>query len=316
MTDRAIRSHLEKYCGMVWLILGMCLVPLQAGAADGKRVIAFAQDNMANDFRKAQVFEVRDAAAKHQNIEFVFSDAEGKTALLIRQINQFIEKRVDVLIIGTNDESAVVPLIDKVQKEGIPVIVLDRGVKSTRYTSFINSDNIKIGAIGAAYIAKRLDGKGTVLLFEGIQTADVTQLRSQGFMQEIGKHKGIRVLKRTGNYLRKDALVEMEKLLRDGIRVDAIFSESDSMLSGVRVALGRHKIDPGSILTVGCDYTSEAQDAIRKGTQTGSVLFPLGGNKSVEVALEILAKRPVAKHIELPVQLVTKENVETVSPIF
>lgn len=297
------------------VLLAICL-PMSAGAAEGKKIIAFAQDTMANDFRRAQVNEVAGEAARHPQLSFVYSDAQGQTSLLIRQIEQFIEQKVDLLIVGTNDESAVVPVVAKAQASGIPVIILDRGIKGTDYTTFINSDNIKIGALGAEYIARRLKGKGLVLLFEGLQKADVTQLRSKGFLDEIGKHKGIRVIKRTGNYLRKDAVVEMEKLLAEGIRVDAIFSESDSMLSGVRMVLNKNQIDPGTIVMVGCDYTSEAQEAIRDGSQSGSVLFPLGGTKSVEVALKIFAREPVSKHIFIPVELVTKENVEQVKPIF
>ena len=155
-----------------------------------------------------------------------------------------------------------------------------------------------------------------MLLFEGIQTADVTQLRSKGFLDEIAKSKGIKVIKRTGNYLRRDAIAEMEKLLAEGIRVDAIFSESDSMLSGARMALERFGIDPATLVTVGCDYTSEARDAIRNGKQSGSVLFPLGGYKTAEVAAKIFKGEKIPKHIVIPVQLVTKENVEKVPPIF
>jgi len=153
-------------------------------------------------------------------------------------------------------------------------------------------------------------------LFEGLQKADVTKLRTKGFMDEISKYKDIKVIKRTGNYLRRDAIIEMEKLLNDGIKVDAIFSESDSMVSGARSVLIKHKIDPSSIITVGCDYTSEAQEAIRNGTQTGSVLFPLGTKEAVQVAVKVFNGKKVPKHIEIPVKLVTKENVDIVKPIF
>lgn len=293
------------------------LVPLLATAGDdGKRVIAFAQDEMKNDFRKAQVFEARDEARKHPEVEFVYSDAEGRTSLLIRHIDQFIKQKVDALIVGTNDEDAVVPVLRKAHRAGVPVIVVDRGVNTTDYVSFINSDNVLIGTLGAEFIAEKLQGRGLVLLFEGLQTADVTRLRSKGFLDVMARFPGIKVIKRTGNYLRKDALIEMEKLLAEDVRVDAIFSESDSMLSGVRLVLERHGIDPASLITVGCDYTSEAQDAIRKETQTGSVLFPLGGRKSVQVALEVIAGAEVPKHILNPVQLVTRDNVDQVPPIF
>lgn len=286
------------------------------GYASESKIIAFAQDNMANDFRKAQVFEARDAVLKHKGLKFVYSDAKAKTSLLIYQINEFIQMKVDLIIVGTNDADAVVPVVAKAYNSGIPVIVLDRGINSKEYTTFINSDNIKIGSIGATYIAKKLNYKGSILLFEGLQKADVTHLRSKGFMDEMAKYKEIKVIKRTGNYLRRDAILAMEKLIKEGIHVDAIFSESDSMLSGVRSALYKNKMDPSKIIMIGCDYTSEAKEAIRKNEQTGSVLFPLGSKEAIDVAMKIFANEKIPKHIFIPVKLVTKENVEKVEPIF
>ena len=300
----------------VFVVLILMSSPLLQASDSNSRVIAFAQDTMANDFRKAQVFEVRDEISKYPELSFVYSDAQGQTSLMIHQIDQFIKQKVDLLIVGTNDETTVVPVITKAYKSGIPVIILDRGIQSTDYSTFINSDNIEIGRIGAAYIAEKLKGKGLVLLFEGIQEADVTQYRSKGFLDEMKKHKGIKIIKRTGNYLRKDAVIEMEKILKLDIHVDAIFSESDSMLSGVRLVLLRNKIDPASIIMVGVDFTSEAQRAIQKGSQTASILFPLGGIKSIEVALKILRGETVEKHITNPVELITKENVDVAKPIF
>lgn len=302
---------------MLNFILSLFVISLISVSVEAQvKTVAFAQDTMGNDFRKAQVYEVRDAAAKHPDIKFVYSDAKAQTSLLIRQIRGFIESKADLIIVGTNDEKAVVPIVSEAYKNGIPIIILDRGIQGSDYTTFINSDNIKIGSIGAEYIAKRLGGKGRVLLFEGIQTADVTQLRSKGFLDEIKKHKGISVIKRTGNYLRKDAIIEMEKLIASGEKIDAIFSESDSMLSGARSAMERHGIDPSTVITVGCDYTSEAREAIRNGKQTGSILFPLGGKKSVETAVKILKGENVPKHIVIPVKLITKTNVNHEKPIF
>ncbi len=305
---RAIKTAIAVLLLSIGTMLNASAQPL--------RTVAFAQDMMANDFRRAQVFEVRDALAAHPDLAFIYSDAKGQTSLLIRQIEQFIAAKVDLLIIGTNHADAVVPVVTKAHRLGIPVIILDRGINSLEYTTFINSDNIRIGEMGADYLAKRLNGKGTVLLFEGLQEADVTQLRSKGFLDEIGKYKEITVIRKTGNYLRKDAIIETEKLIREGVHIDAIFSESDSMLSGVRSVLHRYNIDPASIVMVGCDYTSEAREAILTGAQSASILFPLGGKTSANVALKILAKEKVPKHISIPVKLITMDNAERVAPIF
>ncbi len=301
---------------IVLVLMGVLIGTLAMAQVNSGRVVAFAQDTMKNDVRQAQVFEVRDAVAKLSGVSFAYSDAQGQTSLLIHQIEQFIDQRVDVLILGTNDQRAVVPVVRRAYKAGIPVIVLDRGIDGQDFSTFINSDNVRIGAMGAKFVADRLAGKGLALLFEGLQTADVTRLRSKGFMDEMAKYPGIKVIRRTGNYLRKDALIEMEKLLADGVRVDAIFSESDSMLSGARMAMAAKKVDPRSVVTVGCDYTSEARDAIRSGTQTASILFPLGGTMAVEIAQKLLRKESVPRHITNPVKLVTREHVEQVPPIF
>jgi len=280
------------------------------------KTIAFAQDDLSNDFRKAQMLEVQDTIAKYPNLRFVHSNAKGQTSLMIRQIEKFIAQKVDLIIVGTNDEEAVVPVIDKAYKLGIAIIILDRGINGENYTAFLHSDNIHIGSIGAEYIVKRLKGKGRVLLLEGLQKADVTKLRSKGFLDVVAQYPDIEVLKMVGNYLRKDTIVAMEKFIAEGKQVDAIFSESDSMLSGVRSAQIRNGINPASVITVGCDYTSEAQKAIGKGMQSASVLFPLGGVQSVETALKIFANEQVPKDIIIPVKLVTDENHKKVKPIF
>ncbi len=281
-----------------------------------QRVVAFAQDDMSNDFRKAQVSSVEKALQQYPDTKFIYKNAKGQTSLLIHQIEQFITMGVDAIVVGTNDESAVVPVIAKAYDQNITMIILDRGIKGDRFTTFIHSDNVNIGQIGGEYIAKRLGGKGTVLLFEGLQKADVTQLRSQGFLSVMQKYPDIKVIKRTGNYLRKDAIKEMEKVVAEGIKVDAIFSESDSMLSGVRSVLKRYSIDPASIIMIGCDYTSEAKKAIIDGTQTGSILFPLGGKESAMIAVDTFNGKEVPKDYVIPVELITSENVQNAEPIF
>lgn len=309
--------HLVLHCFVAILMLPFLLLSPNGSYAAEKALVAFAQDTLKNDFRRAQLMEAKQAALAHDNMNFTYSDAQGRTSLLIHQIEQFISRQVDILIVGTNDAQAVVPVINKAHAAGIKVIILDRGVNTDQYTTFINSDNREIGDIAGRYIAKQLTGKGQALLLEGLLTADVTQQRSEGFLKVMQSYPDIKVVRRTGNFLRKDALIEMEKLLAEGIKVDAIFSESDSMLSGVRAVLAKHQIDPGSIIMIGCDYISEAQAAIRAGSQTGSVYFPLGGKTAIDAAARILAGETLPKHLQIPADLlVTRKNVDDVKPVF
>lgn len=284
-------------------------------AAENK-IIAFSQDTMANDFRKAQVLEVQQEIAKHPGFTFIYSDGRSQTSLMIQQIDRFIKQKVDALILGTNDEKAIVPIITKAYQAGIPVILLDRGILSDNYTTFIQYDNRKIGRIAGRYIVEKLNGKGNVLLLEGVPNTDVTKLRSAGFYDIINQYPEIKATSRIGNFLRKDALVETEKLIKQGQRFDAIFAESDSMLSGVRLVLQRYKINPASIISVGVDFITEAQQAINSGQQSATVTYPLGGVKAAILAMGIINGNKVAKNIPIKSQLITRKNVNTMKPIF
>lgn len=299
----------------VVLVLLTHLLSTPVGAAESK-TIAFAQDTMANDFRRAQVYEVRDALADLPHIRFIYTDAKAQTSLLIRQIEQLIRQGIDLLILGTNDPSAVVPVVSKAYQQGIPVIVLDRGIEGENYTTFIHSDNLEIGRLGAEFIAQRLGGKGKVLLFEGLPKADVTQLRTRGFLEAMADYPHIHITRRIGNYLRRDAILETERLMAEGHRFDGVFSESDSMLSGARLVWEKHGLDPASLITVGCDYTSEARKAIIEGSQTASVLFPLGGREAAEAAVKILAGETLPKHVQIPVRLISAAEAPHTKPIF
>jgi ABC-type sugar transport system substrate-binding protein len=302
---------------MMWkLIAGTVLLPLMLWAAEPHYVVAFAQDTMDNDYRIAQVKEVEETLKPHKNIRFVYSDAKGNHALMLKQIEAFVAKGVDLIITSPNHEIAVVPAIESAYEKGIPVILLDRGVQSDRYTTFIRPDNRLIAASAAEYMAKKMGYKGTVLMLKGVPNADVTRERTEAFTKVIGTYKGMKIVERTGNFLRRDAILAMESVEREGISYDAIFSQSDSMLSGVRLYFKKRGINPADYLMVGIDYISETRKAIRRGEQDSSFVYSLCGKEGAEAAVAILEGKKVPKEIILETRQVTRENVDDVKPIF
>lgn len=163
---------------------------------------------------------------------------------------------------------------------------------------------------------KKLNYKGTILLLRGVPTAEPSRQRTEGFYEVVNKHPKVRVIERIGNYLRRDAIIEVDKLLTSGVKLDAIMSQSDSMLVGARMALSSHKIDSASIITVGIDYIKPAKEAILKGKQNSSFLYSLCAKESALVAVKILSGKKVPKEIKINTLQITKENVNNVKPIF
>ena len=279
-------------------------------------VVAFAQDTLDNDFRLAQVNVLKKELDKYKNIKFIYSDAKANTSLQIKHIEDFINQGVDILITSPYDEKALNDIVSKAYRSNIPVILISRSVIGDEYTTHIHPDNKQIAVNAAKYLAKNIQYKGNVLLLKGVPKADSTRIRTAGFYEVISNFPDIKVIERTGNYLRRDALLEVEKLLDQGVHLDAIMSQSDSMLVGARMVLKSKGIDPASIFSVGIDYINPARDAIRQGKQNSSFLYSLSSKKTAETVVKILSGQKVPKEILIDTIQITKENVENVTPVF
>lgn len=286
-------------------------------AQDKSFVIGFPQDNMANDWRKAQVMAVKAVLDQHPNVKFIYSDANGDTAKNVQDIEDMADQNIDLMIISPRDAKLMSPAITAVHAKGIPVVLLTRRIEGNGYTTFISADDAKIAASAARFMAEKMGEKGNILILQGVPTATTAMARTMGFIQEIERHPAITVSAiRPANYLRGEAIKMVEQALEQGLKFDAIYAQSDSMAVGARMALNAAGIDPKSKLIVGIDYIPEAREAIRDGTQAATFTYPTAGKEGAEIALKILAGETVARSIEVPSEIVTKDNVETIDTVF
>lgn len=292
----------------------------------GVRVVAFAQDTLANDWRLAQARELEAAFANYPDIKFVVSNASGSTALQVQHVEDFTDQGVDLLMVSPRDAAAMTPAIARAHRQGIPVVLITRRILGDEYTSFVGPDDEDIAAEAARLIADRLNGSGRVFVLQGVPTASTAIDRTRGFLREIANYPDIEVVAvEPGNYLRSDALRVMDTFLEgrgasgsssEGPGFDALYAQSDSMAVGARIALDMAGFDSAQITTVGIDYIDEARTAIRQGTQTASFVYPTSAREAAELAVAILEGREVPRSIRVPSTLVTRENVDAVEPIF
>ena len=279
-------------------------------------IVGFAQDTLANDWRVAQVEAVRAVLAQHPGIVFRVTDARDSSAMQAQHIEDFLDMGVSVLITSPREQAALTPVLDRVYAAGVPVILLDRGIASDSYTTFIRPSNRPIAEAAARYLADRLGGRGTILMLSGIPGATPTIHRTEGFTDVMAHYPGIRVIARTANFLRSDAIRVTERMLAMGPRFDAIYAQSDSMATGARMALRAAGIDPAGLPIIGIDYIAEARDAIIAGEQELSFTYPTGGREGAEAALALLRGEQVPKDIILESIRVDRANAAVVEPIF
>lgn len=277
-------------------------------------VIGFAQDTLANDWRAAQVQEVKDEIKKYSNLKLIVKDANGQVSNQIRDIQRFIKQNVDFIITSPKDAKITSLVLKKAMEKGIKVILISRTITSDDYTAFVAPDNYNIGVDAGKFLAKHLDYKGTVLMLEGVQGASSTIQRAKGFEDAVAKYPNIKIIKKIGNYLRNDSIKVMEKIYENNIKFDAIYSHSDSMLIGARTVMNR--LGKELVPSVSIDYIKETQKAIKNGNQLASFLYPTSGKQGVQLIIDIINGKEVPKNTILDTIMITKENVNNVKPIF
>jgi len=288
------------------------------GAPDEHRfTIAFAQDTLGNDWRLAQTQGLEAAFRRYPEIRFIYTDAGGNSAQQVQDIEDLMAQGIDLLITSPRDAELMAPVIERVKARGIPVVLLSRRTSSHVHDSFIRADNRDIARQAARRLADRLGGRGRILMLQHIPTTTPAIERTEGFIEELRGYPDMHIVAiKRADSLRDKAIMAIEEALAEGLQFDAIYAQSDSMASGARTALRRAGIDPASIPITGIDYIAEAREAIRSGEQDASFVYPTFAAEGAEVAMRILRGETVPHEIVVPSQMVTRDNVDVVQPIF
>jgi ribose transport system substrate-binding protein len=283
---------------------------IAAHAADKKYVIGMSQCNLGEPWRVQMNTDVKTAAEKHPNLEVVFKDAQNDSLKQRAQIEEFVASKVDLIIVSPKEAAPLTPPVAEAYKKGIPVIVLDRRVLGSDYTSFIGADNKKIGRYAGQWIAKRLGGKGNVVELKGLMTSTPGQDRNSGFREGIKGSDLKIVFEADMKWLEPNSRKEMESALATNPKIDLVYGHNDPGAHGAYLAAkaaGREK----QMVFVGIDaLPQEGQAYVRQGILGASFEYPTGGREAIDEALEIFAGKKVPKEVTLESRVFTKENVD------
>jgi ribose transport system substrate-binding protein len=280
---------------------------VQGGEAKTYRV-GFSQCTFEDPWRINMNNQMKEAADKRPQIKLIIANGENRNAKQIADVENFIVKGVDVLIISPREAAPLTEAVAKAHDRGIPVIVLDRRVLGEKYTTFIGASNLAIGKAAGEYLAGKLGGSGKVVEIEGILGATATKERHEGFHEAIANQPGIEVIyDQPGDYKRSPAKMIMDNALQAFDKIDAVYAHNDEMAIGAFLAakaVGREQ----EMIIVGIDGQGEAVTMIRSGEIDATFVYPNGAAEAIELAVKILDNQPVEKEISLETIRITKDE--------
>ncbi|GHB52429.1 sugar ABC transporter substrate-binding protein [Persicitalea jodogahamensis] len=280
------------------------------GANGGKPLIGVSMLSMQNEFI-VNISDEMEKKAEAVGAELIVVDAERSALKQIEQVESFIAQGVDAIIMNPCEVEASSPAVTKALAAGIPIINVNSAT-ATKPTAFVGSDDVESGRIAMEYIAKRLSGKGNVIMIHGYMGQAAQIQREQGAREILKKYPGLKMLAhQTGEWDRAKSMSLMENWIQSyGNKIDAVFAQNDEMGMGAVKALEAAGMK-NKVVVVSIDAIPDALQAVEKGTLDATVFQNAGqqGSQAIETALKIIDKQPYEKEVLIPFQLVTKENV-------
>jgi ribose transport system substrate-binding protein len=230
----------------------------------------------------------------------------------IQVVENFISQRVDGMVLAPLDNRALVAPTERAIRAKVPVVIIDSALKSDLPASYISTDNYKGGQLGAAHLAKILNGKGNVILLRYQVGSASTEEREAGFMDEIKKHSGIKVISQDqyAGATRDSAYKAAQNLFNRYKDVNGIFCPCEPVTIGVLMAL-KDIGKTGTVQLMGFDSGTQSVEGLKNGSVQGLVVQnPLKmGYLGVMTMVDHISKKRVPRRIDTGVQVVTPENM-------
>jgi ribose transport system substrate-binding protein len=226
------------------------------------------------------------------------------------QIDNFISAHVDMILLNATDPKAIEPAVKKAQAAGIVVIAVD--VSAAGANATVQTDNVKAGAISCEFLAKKLSGKGNVIIQNGPQVSAVID-RVNGCKQVLAKSPGIKILSddQDGKGSREGGMNVMQGYLTRFPKLDGLFAINDPQAIGSDLAA--KQLHRTNIVITSVDGAPDIETALKSDTlvQASASQDPWKmAQTAVQVGYEIMnGKKPANPMIEMTPQLVTRDNI-------
>ncbi|WP_348800029.1 substrate-binding domain-containing protein [Flavobacterium adhaerens] len=277
--------------------------------------VGFSQAMTTDDWRKQMNSSLKIEASLRPEVDLTIADANNNVEKQIEDIERFISKRVDVIIISPIQSKPLTAVVEKSIKAGIPVLVVDRKIEGENYTAYLGADNIEIGRIAARYIISHSKGSAKIIEVVGASGSSPAYERSLGFNQIINENKRFKVVSTIqGDWEKESVKAPLQKILLQNSDVEYIFAHNDRMaLSAWETAktLGLEK----KIKFIGVDGLNTVNggiELVKSGVLDGTILYPTGGNEALKLALKIYNKESLAKNSILNTIVIDQNNAEII----
>ncbi len=261
-------------------------------------------------------------AAADYGVEITFEGPETE-AMVDKQVEMMqtaLDKAPAAIALAALDSQALIPLLQKAQEAGIPVVGFDSGVDSDIPVATAATDNVAAAALAADKMAELIGGSGKVAVIVHDQTSRTGIDRRDGFLNQMeAEYPDIEIVNvdyGAGDHLKSTDLAKA--VMQANPDLNGYFGANEGSIIGVLNAakeLGRE----GDLVIIGYDSGLQQMEAIRSGVEAGAITQdPIGiGYKAVEAAVMALNGEEVPEMIDTGFHWYDASNIDsdTIAPL-
>ena len=294
------------------LIIYVAIIVLLTGCAQQPRKYVIGVSQCSEDIWRDKLNdELKMGEYLNDSLIVKLASSNDDNMLQNKQVNQFIDEGVDLLIISPNQLSAISKAVERAYDEGIPVILYDRKTNSDKYTAFIGCDNYTIGKSMGTFIAQQLQGKGRIVEISGLEGSSPALERHRGFMDAIKPYPGLQVVaSEGGNWKEEGGIQAMKRILKQTQDFDYVFAHNDRLAWGAYVATQQMGVKRKYKYTGVDGMATEGGglELVRDGIFEASYLYPTKGDEVIALAMKILKHQPYERDNYLSTSIITQAN--------
>lgn len=294
------------------LIIYVAIIVLLTGCAQQPRKYVIGVSQCSEDvWRDKLNDELKMGEYLNDSLIVKLASSNDDNVLQNKQVNQFIDEGVDLLIVSPNQLSTISKSVERAYDKGIPVILYDRKTNSDKYTAFIGCDNYTIGKSMGTFIAQQLQGKGRIVEISGLEGSSPALERHRGFMDAIKPYPGLQVVaSEEGNWKEEGGIQAMKRILKQTQDFDYVFAHNDCLAWGAYVAARQMRVKRNYKYTGVDGMATEGGglELVRDGIFEASYLYPTKGDEVIALAMKILKHQPYERDNFLSTSIITQAN--------
>ncbi|WP_405869036.1 MULTISPECIES: ABC transporter substrate-binding protein [unclassified Streptomyces] len=120
-------------------------------------------------------------------------NANGDTSQQIAQIRAMIQQKYDVILVDAGSSTALNPALEQASAAGITVVAFD-SLPTSKKVIRVGTDQKAWGSMMATWLAKKLNGKGSIIAMNGPAGVAVSEDRWSGAAAVFKKYPGIKIV--------------------------------------------------------------------------------------------------------------------------